>query len=127
MIQMELIHAVLGSGKRIMECMSNRMTLAFALAAGFIGGTISQRIVPTAVLAQDQKSVPDEIRAHKFVLVDEAGVNRGVFGFYLNKTAGSFPGIEYMDTNGNTHAVRISTARIGMLPDATCKTCTQRP
>jgi hypothetical protein len=106
---------------------SNKTTIALALTAGFIGGTISQHIGPSPVLAQDQASVPREIRAHRFVLVDDDGVNRGVFGFYQNRRAGSFPGIEYMDASGNTHAVRISTAHIGMLPDSSCKTCPKKP
>jgi hypothetical protein len=113
--------------RRIIDGMSNKTTIALALTAGFIGGTISQHTIPTPVLAQGQTPVPQEIRAHKFVLVEDAGVNRGVFGFYQNVRAGSFPGIEYMDVRGNTHAVRISTAHIGMLPDSSCKTCQKKP
>jgi hypothetical protein len=59
--------------------MSNKTTIALALLAGFIGGMISH--VPTLVYAQTTPSAPPEIRAQKFVLVDENGTPRGVFGF----------------------------------------------
>lgn len=100
--------------------MSPRTTIVLALAAGFVGGTISQRIVP--VHAQDQPSVPQEIRAHKFVLVDESGVDRGVFGFG-NRGAD----IEFMDRKNHTWTVQgINTVLFDnphLLPDATCQVC----
>ena len=51
--------------------------------------------------------MPQEIRAHKFVLVDEAGVSRGVFGFDKYHR----PNIELMDPKGNTW---------GFTPSQTC-------
>jgi hypothetical protein len=106
------------------ESMSTRTTLALAIAAGFIGGVASQRIMPIPVRAQEQASVPHEIRAHKFVLVDDAGVDRGVFGF--NSKAA--PDIEMMDPKGHTWTYQgMSGWHKGMLPDATCSTCLHKP
>src|SRR5579863_8560799 len=78
------------------ESMTTKPTLALALAAGFIGGIASQYVMPAPVWAQ--ASIPRDIRAHKFVLVDEAGVSRGVFGFDQYQR----PSIELMDTQGHT-------------------------
>ncbi len=38
--------------------MTTKTTIVPALAAGFIGGIVSQRLVPAMVSAQDQASVP---------------------------------------------------------------------
>jgi hypothetical protein len=105
--------------------MSTRTTVAFAIAAGFIGGVASQRIMPTPVRAQEQASVPREVRAHRFALVDDAGVNRGVFGF--NKDGS--PRIVLMEANGRTWALTRNGygAREGMLPDTTCSSCPRKP
>lgn len=78
--------------------MITKPTIALALAAGFIGGLASQYIMPAPVWAQQQASVPQEIRAHEFVLVDKAGVSRGVFGFDKYQR----PSIELMDEKGHT-------------------------
>lgn len=102
--------------------MSTRTTIAIALAAGFIGGIASQRIMPAPVHAQDQSQVTPEVRAHKFVLVDEAGVDRGVIGFAEFRGA-PYPTIELMDTAGRTWTMRGSIWHAGLLPDATCTTC----
>jgi hypothetical protein len=105
--------------------MSTKTTIALAIAAGFIGGIASQRIMPVPVRAQEQTTVPPEIRAHRFVLVDEAGVNRGVFGF----TKRDSPRIQFMEANGRTWGVRLNgyADRDPMLPDATCTTCPRKP
>jgi hypothetical protein len=104
--------------------MSTRTTVAFAIAAGSIGGVASQRIMPTPVRAQEQASVPQEIRAHKFVLVDEAGVNRGVFGFNKEDS----PRIQLMEANGRVWGLTLNgyAYRDPMLPDATCTTCPRK-
>ena len=89
-----------------------------------MGGIVSQRIVPAPVFAQEQAPVHQEIRAHKFVLVDDAGVSRGVFGFDKYQR----PSIEMMDVNGRTWKYRALPFRHGdMLPDATCQTCPVKP
>ena len=64
--------------------MRNRLTLAFAMVAGFIGGMVSH--VPALVHAQTPTPVAPEIRAQKFLLVDENGTPRGVFGFRSDGT-----------------------------------------
>jgi hypothetical protein len=104
--------------------MSTKTTIALAIAAGFLGGIASQRIVPAPVMAQDQGTVPQEIRAHKFVLVDDTGVDRGVFGF--NKHGA--PRIVLMEADGRTWEARLNAYayREGMLPDATCPNCPRR-
>ena len=100
-------------------------TIVLVLAAGFIGGIVSQRIVPAPVWAQEQASVPQEIRAHKFLLVDETGVSRGVFGFDKYQR----PNIEVIDAKGQTWGFEPNPPfRHGdMLPDATCQTCSRKP
>jgi hypothetical protein len=60
--------------------MKRAVTTVLGLVAGFIGGAMSHYLfVPMTVQAQAQS--PAEIRAQKFVLVDESGTVRGVFGF----------------------------------------------
>lgn len=60
--------------------MANKaLTLALALAAGLLGSTLSRYMVPTVVFAEAQSTVPKEIRAQRFTLVDENGTVRGVF------------------------------------------------
>jgi len=105
--------------------MSTKTTVVLALAAGFVGGIISQRIVPATVSAQQQASVSPEIRAHKFLLTDEAGVSRGVFGFDKYQC----PNLEVMDAKGQTWGFKANPPfRHGdMLPDATCQTCSSKP
>lgn len=69
------------------------------LAAGFIGGLTSRYSGPMRVFAQASAS-PQEIRAQKFVLVDEAGVARVVFGLENNGT----PQIEINGYKGHIYA-----------------------
>ena len=65
----------------IIGVMSNKTTIALAVAAGFFGGIVSQHIALTPVFAQSPAPATMEVRARKFVLVDENGTARGVFGF----------------------------------------------
>ena len=95
--------------------MSPKTTIILALAAGFLGGTLSQRVMQ--VHAQE---IPQEIRAHRFVLVDESGVNRGVLGFGKDGSAG----IEVMDKKNHVWGLQYNDFQHrGMLPDATCQSC----
>jgi hypothetical protein len=103
--------------------MSTKTTIALAIAAGFMGGIASQRILPTPVRAQEQASVPQEIRAHKFVLVDDASVDRGVIGFDKRGD----PVIETMDVKGHTWESNWTSSPHVFLPDATCQTCPRKP
>ena len=83
--------------------MSNRITIAFALAAGFIGGAgFHYLFTPMPVRAQTQTPPPLEIRARKFVLVDENGTALGVFGF---RSDGS-PDVQIGDGKGYTASAR---------------------
>jgi hypothetical protein len=86
-------------GKLDTETMSTKFTITLALAAGFIGGLASRYLRPAQVYAQAPAS-PQDIRAQKFVLVDENGVARGVFGF----EASGAPAIEIIDSKGEVFA-----------------------
>ena len=105
--------------------MSTKTTIALAIAAGFMGGIASQRIMPVPVRAQEQASIPQEIRAHKFVLVNDAGVDLGVFGIKVYK-GDEYAGIEMMDTKGYTAGPRmwpVSNRYPTFLPDSPCPAC----
>jgi hypothetical protein len=65
--------------------MSNRFTVLLAAAAGFSGGFLSRYASPPAY-AQAPR-VQQEVRAQKFVLVDEGDVPRGAFGIETDGTA----------------------------------------
>lgn len=58
--------------------MNPKWTLTLALAAGFLGGTLSSLSV-ISVHAQTPNAVPKEIRAQSFVLVNDQGVALGTF------------------------------------------------
>jgi hypothetical protein len=99
--------------------MSPKTTITLALAAGFLGGTLSQHLV--SVQAQD---IPQELRAHKFVLVDDQGVSRGAFGFPVANDLGGYPVIELLNQKGQTTSLTARgrfTRHLGLLPDATFK------
>jgi hypothetical protein len=104
--------------------MSTKTIIAVALAAGFLGGIVSQRVMPAPVFAQGQVPVHEDIRSRRFVLVDNAGVSRGIFGFDKYQR----PSIEMMDADGHTWGFTELPLRRGeMLPDATCQTCVVKP
>jgi hypothetical protein len=63
------------------------------------GGVAPRYAGPSVVYAQ-VPAAPQEIRAQKFVLVDEAGVARGVFGVETNGS----PELEVMDSKGHVFA-----------------------
>ena len=87
----------------IIRIMSTRTTLTLAVAAGFFGGIVSQRIVLTPVFAQAPTPAAKEIRAEKFVIVDVNGLPRGAFG--IDKKDG-WPTIEITDAKGHLQWVR---------------------
>lgn len=74
-----------------------------ALAAGFIGGIVSQHIIPASVYAQAQTRIPKEVRAESFVIVDENGSPRGAFG--IDKKHG-WPTVEITNKNGRPFLAR---------------------
>ena len=79
--------------------MNIRFTIALAVAARFLGGLAARCFKSAPGHAQAQAVLP-EIRAHKFILVDEVGVPRGVFGIEENGT----PLIEIEDSKGHVFA-----------------------
>jgi hypothetical protein len=74
-----------------------------AVAAGFFGGIVSQHLALLAVFAQTSTPVAKEIRAEKFVIVDENGLPRGAFG--INPKDG-WPTIEYTGEKGQLRYVK---------------------
>jgi hypothetical protein len=68
--------------------MNTKITTALGLIAGFIGGAMSHYLfVPIPVHAQAAPvQPPAEIRAQKFVLVDEHGTPHAVLGFRSDGT-----------------------------------------
>jgi hypothetical protein len=76
--------------------MNSKLTVALAIAAGFVGGIASQRFMPPTVYAQ-APTVAKEIRAQSFVIVDEKGVPRGAFGIDKKHR----PTIEITDSKGH--------------------------
>ena len=85
--------------------MNNRITTSLALVAGLIGGAISHWLFdPTTVRAQ---TVSQEVRARKFVLVDERGAARGAFGIETDGTAQ----IEVTDAKGRLWVYRTDPAK----------------
>lgn len=87
--------------------MKTKFTVTLALAAGFVGGVVSRYVVAGPALAYAQTSGPTPenaaqiIRAHKFILVDETGMARGVFGIEKNGA----PAIEIADDEHVFHSV----------------------
>jgi hypothetical protein len=92
--------------------MSARTTLVLALAAGFLGGIASQHITLLPVYAQSQTPIPKEIRAESFVIVDENGAPRGVFG--IDKKDG--PIVEITDSKGHAYRARFSSDGVAPFP-----------
>jgi len=79
--------------------MRTTLTVALALAAGYLGGLASHHLPPSAVYAQVPAPPLAEIRAQKFALVDEKGVTRGVFGIESNGS----PAIEIKSDKGRVY------------------------
>ena len=78
--------------------MNRKFNLTLALIAGLVGGFASRYLTPTSVFAQAQAPIPKEIKAQKFVIVNEDGKPLGVFGFDRNGT----PMVKLTDENGRT-------------------------
>jgi hypothetical protein len=78
--------------------MNRNLNLSLALAAGLLGGVLSHYIAPMPVLAQAQATIPKEIRAQSFVLVDSKGLAMGLMGFDLQGR----PVIKLLDERGRT-------------------------
>ncbi len=82
--------------------MRTNLTIALAMAAGFLGGLVSRYWMPAPVYAQTQTPAPAEILARKFVVVDENGKPRGVFGIEANGA----PVIEIANGQGHVFVTR---------------------
>jgi hypothetical protein len=88
--------------------MDNRITIALALVAGLTGGAMSHCLLnPSTARAQTVTPAPQEVRARKFVLVDESGAPRGAFGIETDGTAQ----IEVTDAKGRLWVYRTDPAR----------------
>jgi len=78
--------------------MNRKVNITLALVAGLLGGLASRYLTPTPVLAQAQAPVPKEIRAQRFVIVNERGVPLGMFGFDRD----GVPMVKLIDEGGRT-------------------------
>ena len=78
--------------------MNSKLTLAVAITAGLAGGLLSRFIAPAPALAQSQPSIPKEIRAQSFVLVNQQGTAFGLLGFNPKGQ----PVIKLLDEQGKT-------------------------
>ena len=61
--------------------MNRKLNLGLSLAVGLLGGLISRYISPELVHAQTETVPAKEIKAERFVLVNEDGSPAGLFGF----------------------------------------------
>ena len=75
-----------------------------AFAAGLAGGLVSQRIGASSVHAQASTPAPKEIRAEKFVIVDESGAPRGALGIAPRR---NWPELELIDQKGHVYRPRL--------------------
>ena len=75
-----------------------RLNIALALAAGFLGGLASRYVVPLSVSAQAQTRTPNrvpdplEVRGQSFVLTDSQGNGIATFGTAPSRGPGRFVG-----------------------------------
>jgi len=58
-----------------------KVNLGLSIAAGLLGGVCSHYIWTQPVQAQNQTSVPKEVRAESFVVVNDKGEVQGVLTF----------------------------------------------
>jgi hypothetical protein len=82
--------------------MSTKASVALAVAAGFMGGAASHYLMVPPVYAQAQGTTSQETRSQRFVLVDENGVTRGVFGFHPDGS----PDVQISYGKGNIFSAR---------------------
>jgi hypothetical protein len=61
--------------------MNRKLNLGLSIAAGLLGGFLSHYISPELVHAQAQAAPSKEIRAQRFVLVNDDGKPAGLLGF----------------------------------------------
>jgi len=73
-----------------------KINITLALVAGLFGGVASRYLTPAPVFAQAQAPIPKEIKAQKFVIVNEEGKALGIFGFDRYGT----PMVKLTDQNG---------------------------
>src|SRR5579862_5653547 len=59
--------------------MNSRLTVAIALVAGLLGGSLTRYIAPPVVFAQDQAAISRNIRSQSFTLVDSSDHVMGTF------------------------------------------------
>ena len=101
-------YSILGNDptRSIIKDMSNKFTVLLAVVAGFAGGVLSRYASPSPAYAQ-APAFQQEVRARKFVLVDENGATRGAFGFETDGTVQ----IEVTDQKGQLWLYRNYSAK----------------
>ena len=75
--------------------MNRGLILSLALGAGFLGGVLSHYITPTPAFAQS--TIPKEIAARSFVLMDE---RNGIVGVFKPSEARSDNTVVLLDQSG---------------------------
>ena len=74
----------------------NKKNLILSFAAALLGGIVSHYVTPQVVHAQSQTQPPKEIRAARFVLVNEKGLVLGT----LCDEGGGRPSLKLFDERG---------------------------
>jgi hypothetical protein len=69
-----------------------KLNLAFALAAGFLGGALTHYIAPTPAHFQAPTPVTKEVRAQAFTIVDDHDRVIGTFSAVPDPLRGGFQG-----------------------------------
>jgi hypothetical protein len=75
--------------------MNRGLIFSLALGAGFLGGVLSRYITPIPAFAQS--TIPKEIAARSFVLMDE---RNGIVGVFKPSEARSDNAVVLLDQNG---------------------------
>ena len=78
--------------------MNIKLSISLALAAGLLGGLVSRYITPPPVLAQAQTQ--KEIKAQRFVLVDDKNQIVGTFKSAESQNGAPTPNVVLVDRNG---------------------------
>jgi hypothetical protein len=87
--------------------MNRKLNLTWSLAAGISGGILSHYLPPVVAHAESQAPLLSEVRAQRFVLVDEKGLPRAVFA--IEKTG--FPTIEASAEDGHVYTLTRQVTR----------------
>lgn len=77
--------------------MTRKLNLILSMLVGFCGGILAPYLSPKVVRAQEPRQSERVVSAQKFILVNDHGVQAGIFGFDKNGS----PEITLVDPAGN--------------------------